>query len=106
MPQGMINRDTPIRSVPIAPHRESPKPNTGHAGLDAVAEVALKVRAWLKAEQLPLTTDALVALTGMAIKEQRRIDDETREAAKPKPSSPAPGNARRAAHPAKKEPTP
>ena len=72
-PQGMPTPE--MTRVPTAPYRPPPKPNTGHRGLDAVAEVALKVRTWLRAEQLPLTVDALAALTGLALREQRRIDD-------------------------------
>ena len=97
MPQGVVDRTTKLMSAPLAPKRES---GSGHQGLDKVLGVTLAAKVWLKGQGLPFTVADLVALTGMALKAQQQIDDE---AAKPKPSSPAPGHARRPAHPAKKD---
>ena len=110
-PQGVINRDTPLMAVPTAPHRQAP--GSGHAGFDRVANVAALARGWFKAQGLPHSADAVVAMAALSLKAERDARDEAKRATwesenkiePPGQSHPAPGNVRRAANPsAKKEP--
>lgn len=112
-PQGIPSGE--ILRVATAPRREAI--GSGHAGFDRVAEVAALARGWLKAQSLPHTADAVVAMAALALKIEREARDEAKRAVSspdsiPRNSSakhvpPAPDHARRrASPPARKEPTP
>ena len=93
-PQGIPSGD--ILRVPTAPYREPPKPpSSGHAGFDRVAQLALLARGWLKAQGLPHSADAVIAMAALAMTAER----DAREAEKPRQVPPAPGHARRRASP-------
>lgn len=88
-------------TVPLAPRREPI--GSGHLGFDKVSHLAALARGWFKLQGVPHTGGDVIAMAALALAAQQEIDEK---AAKPKPSSPAPGHARRPANPpAKKEPS-
>jgi hypothetical protein len=63
-PQGVIDRTTPLMAAPTAPKREAP--GSGHPSFGRVSQVAALARGWFKAQGLPHTADAVVAMTALA----------------------------------------
>ena len=75
--QGVIDKNTPLMAAPTAPHPE--KPSSGHRGFDRVSEraaLARKGEELVQDSQIPFTADAVIALTALALKAEREIDDE------------------------------
>jgi hypothetical protein len=78
MRQGMPTKA--LMTVPRAPNR-TPPPPYGRDGFNRVAVLANVARNWLRGQQLPTTGDAVIAMTALALKEQRRLDEEVKRAA-------------------------